>query len=71
LLYASFKQIGAAYLTSRADIILNSMQIKREICIMKLVRHPNVVRLFEVRSKKLHTLHDVYSAHAYALILFG
>ncbi|PWZ13586.1 CBL-interacting protein kinase 31 [Zea mays] len=44
--------IGAAYLTSRADIILNSMQIKREICIMKLVRHPNIVRLFEVMGSK-------------------
>ncbi|PWZ55779.1 CBL-interacting protein kinase 31 [Zea mays] len=27
-------------------------QIKREICIMKLVRHPNVVRLFEVMGSK-------------------
>jgi serine/threonine protein kinase len=26
-----------------------SLQIKREISIMKLVRHPNVVRLHEVR----------------------
>lgn len=62
----SFKQIGTEYLISHADTILNSMQIKREICTMKLVRHPNVVRLFEVRSKKLYTLHDVYIVHAYA-----
>jgi len=42
-----------------ADTIMNLMQIKREICTMKLVKHPNVVRLFEVRSKKVSTLHDV------------
>jgi len=42
-----------------ADTILNLMQIKREICTMKLVKHPNVVRLFEVRSQKVSTLHDV------------
>lgn len=27
------------------------MQIRREICTMKLVKHPNVVRLFEVKSQ--------------------
>jgi len=27
-------------------------QIKREICTMKLVKHPNVVRLFEVMGSK-------------------
>jgi len=26
-------------------------QIKREICTMKLIKHPNVVRLYEVKSK--------------------
>jgi serine/threonine protein kinase len=35
-----------------ADTILNLMQIKREICTMKLVKHPNVVRLFEVMGSK-------------------
>lgn len=60
MLYASFKQIDTAYLISHADTILNSMQIKREICTMKLVRHPNVVRLFEVRSKNYYTRFMMY-----------
>ncbi|XP_072990577.1 CBL-interacting protein kinase 8-like isoform X2 [Typha latifolia] len=39
----------------RATIVKHKMvdQIKREISIMKLVRHPNVVRLHEVRKGKL------------------
>ena len=34
-----------------ANTILNSMQIRREICTMKLIKHPNVVKLHEVKFK--------------------
>jgi hypothetical protein len=30
------------------DFVLSHMQIKREICTMKLIKHPNVVQLYEV-----------------------
>ncbi|CAM6110093.1 unnamed protein product [Calypogeia fissa] len=55
--YAQNTETGesvAMKVLDKGTILKNKMvdQIKREICVMKLVRHPNVVRLHEVLASK-------------------
>jgi hypothetical protein len=47
------RKIHTMSLIAFADIILNSMQIRREICTMKLIKHPNVVGQYEVGSETI------------------
>jgi hypothetical protein len=53
VVFIFLRKIYTKYLIAFADMIIDSMQIRREICTMKLIKHPNVVRQYEVSSKKI------------------